>query len=110
MIWVALGGAFGLIGVAFGTFGAHGLRGSLDPDALGTFETGVRYQMYHALALLFLGAMGGRLGLDQSNWIGWLFTAGIVIFSGSLYLLAVTGTRSRRAFTPTGGFFFPDGG
>ena len=106
MIWVALGGAFGLIGVAFGTFGAHGLRGSLDPDALGTFETGVRYQMYHALALLFLGAMGGRLGLDQSNWIGWLFTAGIVIFSGSLYLLAITGWRWFGAITPLGGLCF----
>jgi len=100
------GAIAGLVAVGFGAFGAHGLRGRLSPDMLAVFETGVRYHMYHALALLLVSAMMPRLG----GWLvvasGWLFTAGIVLFSGSLYLLALTGVTILGAITPIGGLAF----
>jgi uncharacterized membrane protein YgdD (TMEM256/DUF423 family) len=103
------GALAGFVAVAFGAFGAHGLRGRLSPDMLAVFETGVRYQMYHALALMLTAAvmMSGRV--DGSRAIvaaGWLFVAGIVLFSGSLYLLAVTGITVLGAITPIGGLAF----
>ena len=103
------GALAGLVGVAFGAFGAHGLRGRLTPDMLAVFETGVRYQMYHALALMLTAAimMTGRLESARAVTIaGWSFVAGIVLFSGSLYLLAVTGVTSLGAITPIGGVAF----
>jgi uncharacterized membrane protein YgdD (TMEM256/DUF423 family) len=102
------GALAGLVGVAFGAFGAHGLRGRLSPEMLAVFETGVRYQMYHALALILTGAMMDR-GVVTGRAIaaaGWLFLAGIVLFSGSLYLLAVTGITVLGAITPIGGVAF----
>src|SRR5882672_7026657 len=89
------------IGVGFGAFGAHGLRSRLSPEMLGVFETGVRYQMYHALALLITSAAIGRLGDAR-----WSFIAGIVLFSGSLYALALTGISTLGAITPIGGLMF----
>jgi uncharacterized membrane protein YgdD (TMEM256/DUF423 family) len=103
------GALAGLVGVAFGAFGAHGLRSRLTPDMLAVFETGVRYQMYHALALMLTAAimMTGRIESDRAFTIaGWSFVAGIVLFSGSLYLLAVTGVTSLGAITPIGGLLF----
>jgi uncharacterized membrane protein YgdD (TMEM256/DUF423 family) len=95
------------IGVALGAFGAHGLRGRLTPDLLATFETGVRYQMYHALALLAVAwAVTRWANTGLPVWAGWLFVAGTILFSGSLYLLAVTGTRLFGAITPFGGVAF----
>ncbi|WP_104990659.1 DUF423 domain-containing protein [Deinococcus sp. NW-56] len=91
------GALLAALGVGLGAFGAHGLRGVLDAGDLATFETGVRYQMYVALALLALGA-GGRRGA----WVP-LLLAGAVIFSGSLYLLVLTGPRWLGAVTPIGG-------
>ena len=90
--------------MGLGAFGAHGLKGRLSPDMLAVFETGVRYQMYHALALLALAALAPRF--DVGGLTGWLFVGGIVLFSGSLYLLAFTGVRVLGAVTPLGGVCF----
>jgi len=100
------GAVAGLIGVGFGAFGAHGLRGRLTPDMLAVFETGVRYHMYHALALLLTAALMPRVPGKAIIAAGWLFVAGIVLFSGSLYLLAVTGVTILGAITPFGGVAF----
>ena len=102
-LFFAIGSLAGFLGVALGAFGAHALKARLGADMLGTFEVGVRYQMYHALALL-------AVGLAQTRWpgavltgSGWLFVTGTVLFSGSLYLLSVTGARWLGAVTPIGG-------
>jgi uncharacterized membrane protein YgdD (TMEM256/DUF423 family) len=100
------GAIAGLIAVAFGAFGAHGLRGRLTPDMLAVFETGVRYHMYHALALLLTAALEPQLPGKAIVAAGWLFVGGIVLFSGSLYLLAVTGVTILGAITPIGGVAF----
>jgi uncharacterized membrane protein YgdD (TMEM256/DUF423 family) len=96
------------IGVALGAFGAHGLRARLAVDMLQTFETGVRYHMYHALAL-FVVAFALTRWQQTAGWstaAGWLFVVGLLLFSGSLYLLAVTGVRWLGAITPLGGAAF----
>ena len=103
------GASAGLIAVGFGAFGAHGLRGRLTPEMLAVFETGVRYHMYHALALLLTAALMARPGVGGGRLLvaaGWLFVAGIALFSGSLYLLAVTGVTMLGAITPIGGVAF----
>ena len=100
------GAVAGLIGVGFGAFGAHGLRTRLTPEMLAVFETGVRYQMYHALALLLTAALVPRMPGKAIVAAGWLFVTGIVLFSGSLYLLAVTGVTMLGAITPFGGVAF----
>ncbi len=100
----------GGLAVALGAFGAHGLRSRLSPDLLTTFETGVRYQMYHALALLAVAwaiTHWPRTGFP--TYAGWLFVAGTLLFSFSLYLLALTGARWLGAITPLGGVAFVAG-
>lgn len=99
---IALGALNAAIAVAAGAFGAHALRARLEPRALEIFETGARYQMYHALAILLCGALATR-GAQQA---GWVLQAGIVIFSGSLYALALTGVKGLGAITPLGGVAF----
>ena len=92
------------LGVAAGAFGAHGLRDRLATDLLEVFEIAVRYQMYHALALVGVALAMGRIGPSSTLiWAGWFFLAGILIFSGSLYLLSLTGIRWLGAITPIGG-------
>ncbi len=98
-----LGALFALLGVALGAFGTHALRGSLPAADLATFETGVRYQLYHALALLATAWAFGRWGPGTVTVAGWLFVAGILVFSGSLYALVLTGQRWMGAITPVGG-------
>lgn len=106
-LFFALGSGFALLAVAAGAFGAHGLRGRLSADLLEIFEIAVRYQMYHALALLGVSlAMGHLPNSSQLNLAGWFFTAGIFIFSGSLYVLALSSTRWLGAITPIGGVSF----
>jgi uncharacterized membrane protein YgdD (TMEM256/DUF423 family) len=101
-----LGALAGFAGVAFGAFGAHALRASLTPERLAVFETGTRYQLVHALALLGVAlALEHRAGRALSA-AGWLFAAGIVVFAGSLYALALTGVRTWGAVTPLGGLCF----
>lgn len=102
----ALGAAFAFLGVALGAFAAHALQERLTPRGLEVFETGVRYQMFHALALLALALVVARWPGGLATWAGWAFTAGILLFSGSLYLLAVTGLRAWGAVTPVGGVAF----
>ena len=105
----ALGAASGLIAVAAGAFGAHALRARLPEDLLGVFETGARYQIYHALAILGAALAYARWGGVQFIAAGWLFVAGTAVFSGSLYLLALTGARWWGAITPIGGLCFMAG-
>ena len=99
----ALGSLSGLLAVALGAFGAHALKGRPDVELLATFEVGVRYQMYHALALLAAGWACTRWPGTAVTASGWLFVAGTVVFSGSLYALALTGARWLGAITPLGG-------
>ena len=94
------------IAVILGAFGAHALRNRIVPDMLGVFEVGVRYQMYHALALLAVGLAIGRWPAPAITMAGWLFIAGTLVFSGSLYILALTGARWLGAVTPLGGVAF----
>ena len=100
---MALGAVLAGLGVAAGAFGAHALRNRLTPELLAVFETGVRYQVYHALALLALGLALERWPAAPFAWAGWAFAGGIVLFAGSLYALALTGTRAWGAVTPLGG-------
>jgi len=93
----------GALGVALGAFGAHGLRERLGPEDLATLETGARYQLYHALALLGVGAWLDRLPGGKLVWAARLFVFGSVVFAGSLYLLVLTSARWLGAITPFGG-------
>lgn len=98
-----LGALLGGLAVAAGAFAAHGLRGRLSPDLLAVFETGARYQMYHALALLGVALWLDRRPVPMIRAAGWCFVGGSVVFSGSLYLLALTSTPGWGAVTPLGG-------
>lgn len=109
MPFVSIGALLGLLGVAAGAFGAHALRGRLDPAQLQVFETAVRYQLVHALALLFVGTHARTAPRAGAVAAGWLFLAGVVVFSGSLYTLALTGIRAWGAVTPAGGLCFVAG-
>ena len=102
-LFFALGSASALVAVAAGAFGAHGLRARLAPDLLAVFETGARYQMYHALALLAVGWAVTRWPGPWPIRAGWLFAIGTLLFSGSLYALALTGRTGLGAITPVGG-------
>lgn len=101
---LAAGAISGAIAVAAGAFGAHALKDRLSDKALAIFETGARYQMYHALAIVLCAALAG--GLAGARTAGWLFQAGIVVFSGSLYALALTDVKVLGAITPLGGLAF----
>jgi uncharacterized membrane protein YgdD (TMEM256/DUF423 family) len=101
-----LGALVALVGVALGAFGAHGLRGTLGPADLATFETGVRYQVYHAFALFAVAWASSRWPSAAVTAAGWLFVAGVVVFSGSLYVLVLSGQRWLGAVTPLGGLCF----
>lgn len=105
-LFFALGAASGLIGVAAGAFGAHGLEGRLPADRLDVYETAARYQIYHALALLAVAWASTRWPGAAATAAGWLFVAGTLLFSGSLYALSLTGTRWLGAITPFGGLAF----
>ena len=107
-ILLALGALSAGISVAAGAFGAHALKTRLAPDLLAVFETGARYQMYHALGLVAAAWAGSRGAGAQgpATWAGWLFVAGTVLFTGSLYALALSGVRALGAVTPFGGVAF----
>lgn len=119
-LFLVLGAVSGLIGVALGAFGTHALRARLSPERLGQFETGVRYQLWHALALFAVVVIGSLHLPDGSGLLvafegtmgwpaelaGWLFVAGTALFSGSLYVLALTGKRRWGAVAPLGGTCF----
>lgn len=106
--WLIIAGGLGALGVVLGAFGAHGLKGRLTVEMLAVFETGVRYHMYHAIAI-FAVALIGTVRSTPNVWPARACTAwllGIVLFSGSLYVLAITGVRWLGAITPIGGVAF----
>jgi len=104
---LASGAAAALLAVALGAFGAHALKARLSPEMLAVWHTGVEYHVFHALGLLAIGIVAIQLpGSALLRWSGWLMLAGIVLFSGSLYLLALSGERWLGAVTPVGGILF----
>jgi uncharacterized membrane protein YgdD (TMEM256/DUF423 family) len=110
-LFLSVGAISALLAVGAGAFGAHALRARLAADLLDVFETGARYQMYHALALVLVGLVLTRFSASAGaqTWLvaaGWLFVAGTVLFSGSLYLLSLSGVRWLGAITPLGGVAF----
>ncbi len=102
--FLLVGSLLGFTGVAAGAFGAHALKGKLAPDMIAVFELAVRYQLYHALALLALGAAMDQLQPPSNMLAGWILVFGTVIFSGTLYLLSLSGARWWGMITPIGGF------
>jgi uncharacterized membrane protein YgdD (TMEM256/DUF423 family) len=106
-LFLFIGSFFGGLGVVLGAFGAHTLKARLTPEILAIFETGVRYQIYHALALLFVALAAEKRPANKLLTAGgWLFVVGTLLFSGSLYMLALGGVRWLGAITPVGGTAF----
>lgn len=105
-LFFGLGAVSAFLSVAAGAFGAHALRARLSPELLAAFETGARYQMYHALGLIAAALAAARWPGAFPQWAGWLFVAGTVLFSGSLYALALSGLPWLGAITPLGGVAF----
>lgn len=106
-IFLILGGSFAGLAVALGAFGAHALKSVLEvTNRMETFETGVKYQFYHALALLVLGLLMQKFDHRMFIWAGYSFVAGIILFSGSLYILSLSGVTKWGAVTPLGGIAF----
>lgn len=111
-IFLLIGTILAGLAVALGAFGAHGLKRLVDAETVGIYQTGVQYQMYHALALLALGILGDRISNQFLGYAGFLFIAGIVLFSGSLYLIASLKAMNKVVvpavgiMTPVGGLLF----
>lgn len=105
-IFVIIGALSAAMGVGAGAFGAHALRDRLEPRMLEVFETGARYQMYHAIALLAIAWAASKWPGSLTSASGWLMVAGTLFFSGSLYAMALTGVRVLGAITPIGGVCF----
>ena len=101
--WIIIGAIFAALSVLIGAFGAHGLKGKISSEDLVIFEVGVRYQMYHALALILLGLISASMSWKILILPGIFFCSGIIIFSGSLYLMVLTNMRWLGAITPIGG-------
>lgn len=102
----SLGAVLGALGIAAGAFGAHGLKAQLSPEMLTVFETGVRYHLIHALALLAVAWATTHWASAAIHAAGWLFLVGVLLFSGSLYAMCLTGVRALGAITPIGGAAF----
>jgi uncharacterized membrane protein YgdD (TMEM256/DUF423 family) len=105
-LWIVLGAVNAFLSVAAGAFGAHGLKARLGPDLLTIFETGARYHMYHSLGLIAIGLVAQARPSPLLSGAGWAMLVGILLFSGSLYALALTGVRALGAITPIGGLGF----
>ncbi|MEQ1884671.1 MAG: DUF423 domain-containing protein [Bryobacteraceae bacterium] len=108
MNWSAIAAVFLGLGVCIGAFGAHALQGHLDDYSRGIYETGVLYHFFHALGLLIVSMLPrtGAVTEARANTVCWLLAAGILLFSGSLYALAISGVRTLGAITPIGGVAF----
>ena len=110
--FLALGACLAGVSVVLGAFGAHGLKKIASVESIAIYQTGVQYQMYHALALLVLGLAGERLASNSANFAGWCFITGILLFSGSLYAITIFQTNQKIVptavgiLTPVGGLFF----
>jgi uncharacterized membrane protein YgdD (TMEM256/DUF423 family) len=105
-LFFGVGALSAFLSVAAGAFGAHALRTRLAPELLAVFETAARYQMYHAMGLLAAGYASARFGGSATTGAGLCFAFGTLVFSGSLYALALTGVRGLGAVTPVGGLAF----
>lgn len=105
-VFLLLGVINGFLAVALGAFGAHGLEGKVTDHMLSIWEKAVNYQMFHTMALLVTGVLAMKIQSASINWAGWLFFAGIVLFSGSLYFYSTTGIKSLAMITPFGGLTF----
>ena len=110
--FLALGAMYALLAVLIGAFGAHSISNIVTPEILQVYETGVRYQFYHAFALLVLGLLGNRCSPRLATWVGGLFSFGIILFSGSLYIITaiyaanMAVPRTIGMLTPMGGLLF----
>lgn len=102
-VFVLLGSIYGLIAVATGAFGAHGLQNKVEPRMLEVWETAAQYQMYHALALIAAAWMVHQTQSTVALVAGWSFAVGVLVFSGSLYVMVLSGIRALGAITPVGG-------
>lgn len=105
-LFLALGSANAMLAVILGAFAAHGLKGRLTVQSLAIFDTGVQYHFYHALGLILVGLIATQIPANGIRYSGWLMMVGILLFSGSLYILALTGVRQLGMITPVGGFCF----
>ncbi|OYD06805.1 DUF423 domain-containing protein [Paludifilum halophilum] len=106
-LWILLGAVNMFLSIAFGAFGAHGLEGKVSERMLANWQTGAQYHMAHALGLLLIGLLAGRIGaVSLVSAGGWLILAGIVLFAGSLYVMALTNVTVLGAITPIGGVSF----
>lgn len=105
-VFAIFGASLAALGVLIGAFGAHALKERLNPESLAIFEVGVRYQMYHALGLFAIAWFSQHYSSKLFSMSGWLMIAGILFFSGSLYLLSLTSIKAFGAVTPIGGVFF----
>ena len=106
-IFIILGAINAFLSVALGAFGAHGLEGKVEPKYLEIWQTGVQYQMFHALGLIAVGILMGNVSPGPLlSWSGWLMLIGIIVFSGSLYALTLSGIKVLGAITPIGGVAF----
>lgn len=108
-IWLLLGSVTGFLTVAGGAFGAHALRDHLSPERMAVFETGARYAMLHACALLVTGLLARERKARALDVAGAAFAAGVVLFTGSLWALAISGVKALGAITPLGGLCFLTG-
>jgi uncharacterized membrane protein YgdD (TMEM256/DUF423 family) len=106
-LFLVLGALASMLAVMLGAFGAHALRAKLTPDLLAIYQTAVQYHFWHALGLLLIGVLAIHMPASLTlKWAGWVMLAGIALFSGSLYVLALTGARWLGAITPFGGVAF----
>jgi uncharacterized membrane protein YgdD (TMEM256/DUF423 family) len=107
-LFVILGALNAFVSIALGAFGAHGLKDKLTAHYMDVYHTGVQYQMMHALGLILVGILSEKLVQAQGlmGWAGWLMFAGIILFSGSLYILSITQIKVLGAITPIGGVLF----
>ena len=105
-LWLILGAANAFLSVVAGAFGAHALKARLTPDLLTIFQTGASYHMFHSLGLIAVGLFAAQRPLPLLQGAGWALLVGIVLFSGSLYALALSGVRALGAITPLGGLGF----
>ncbi len=109
MFWIKMGSILMALAVTLGAFGAHGLRSQLTPEAMMTFKTAVLYQFIHALGILLIGILSLQMKTPLLDYSGWCFLAGIILFSGSLYVLAVNPIKLIGILTPLGGLLFISG-
>jgi len=103
------GAVFMALGVLLGAFGAHALKNIISPEMLAVYKTGVEYQFYHSLGLLLIGLIGFQVKSKYLRWSGLFITIGIILFSGSLYVLSISGVKAIGAITPFGGLSFVAG-